>query len=39
MWGQRAYKRIMQNDPLALHLTFKLLKEAEKQSWISCLER
>lgn len=37
-WAQRAYQRIKQADPLAVKLTFELLKKAEKQPWISCLE-
>jgi hypothetical protein len=37
-WAERALRRIKAADPLALHLTFQLLKKAEKQSWIACLE-
>jgi hypothetical protein len=28
----------MSSDPLALHLTFNLLKKAESRPWIECLE-
>lgn len=37
-WAQRAYKRMTSADPLALKLTFELLKRAESRSWIECLE-
>lgn len=38
LWAQRAYKRMTSADPLALKLTFELLKRAESRSWIECLE-
>ena len=37
-WAQKAYKRITGADPLAIRLTFELLRKAEKSSWIKCLE-
>lgn len=37
-WAQKAYKRIKGADPLAIRLTFELLRRAEKSSWIKCLE-
>ena len=37
-WAQKAYFRMQKSDPLALELTFKLLKEAEQSPWIKCLE-
>lgn len=38
-WAQRALRRIKTADPLAIRLTFELIKQAEKSCWISCLER
>lgn len=36
-WAKNALEKIKSADPLALHLTFKLLKKAENASWISCV--
>lgn len=38
-WAQRAHHRITTADPLAVHLTFKLIKSAQNLPWIACLER
>jgi hypothetical protein len=38
-WAQRAYRHILAADPLVAHLTFRMIKEAEKQPWIACLEK
>lgn len=37
-WAEKAYKKMMRADPLALHLTLKLLQKAESLPWISCVE-
>lgn len=37
-WAQRAHSRISSADPLAAHLTFRLIKQAENLPWINCLE-
>lgn len=37
-WAQKAYQRMKEADPLALLLTFELLKKAENQPWVNCLE-
>lgn len=38
-WAQRAFRRISSADPLAIHLTFQLIKQAEQLPWIACLEK
>lgn len=37
-WAQRAYRKMKEADPLALKLTFQLIRQAETAPWISCLE-
>ncbi len=37
-WAQRTEKMIRRNDPLAVHLTFNLIKKAKDLSWVECLE-
>jgi hypothetical protein len=38
-WAQRAHHRITNADPLAVHLTFQLIKRAKDLPWISCLDQ
>jgi hypothetical protein len=37
-WAEKAYKKMIRADPLALHLTLKLLQKGESLPWISCVE-
>ena len=37
-WAQQTYQNIMQNDPLAVQLTFNLINKAKNLSWLECIE-
>ena len=37
-WAQQTYQKIMQNDPLAVQLTFNLINKAKNLSWLECIE-
>lgn len=37
-WAQQAYQNMQKADPLALSLTFELLRRARHQPWINCVE-